>query len=137
MIINAKDMIAGRLASYAAKKALLGEEIHIVNSELAVITGNKKDVLKKYQTKDKRGGPHHGPFLQKIPYKFLKKMIRGMLTYKKGKGRDAYKRIKCYNGVPKEFQNKNLETIEKADVSKVKYLKYQTIGGLCNSLKQK
>jgi len=33
MIINADNLIVGRLASFAAKKALMGEEVIIVNSE--------------------------------------------------------------------------------------------------------
>ncbi len=42
MIINADNLIIGRIASFAAKKALLGEKVVIVNSEEAVMTGKKK-----------------------------------------------------------------------------------------------
>ena len=31
MIINAENLIIGRLASYAAKQALLGEQVDIIN----------------------------------------------------------------------------------------------------------
>ena len=135
MILDAKDLIAGRIGTVVAKKAILGEEIFIVNADLAVITGSKKNILAKYSTQDVRGEPFHGPFLPKIPDRFLKRMIRGMLPYKLGKGRAAFKRIKCYKGVPKAFQDKNLETIEKAHVAKTQTLKYLTIGEVCRLLK--
>ncbi len=38
MIIDANNMILGRLASFAAKKALLGEKIDVINCEKAVIS---------------------------------------------------------------------------------------------------
>jgi len=137
MIINAKDLIVGRFATIAAKQAILGEEVFIINSELAVITGSKKNILQKYQAQDNRGEPFHGPFLPKIPDRFLKRIIRGMLTYKKGKGREAFKRIKCYRGIPEGFKDKEAITIEKANVSKMQNLKYMTIGALCKEIKQR
>ena len=41
-IIDGKGAILGRLASYAAKQALKGEEIVVLNCEEVIITGNKK-----------------------------------------------------------------------------------------------
>ena len=38
-IYNAEGIILGRLASVVAKQALLGEDIRIVNSEKAIISG--------------------------------------------------------------------------------------------------
>ena len=55
MIIDASDMILGRLATYVAKKALLGEKVDIVNCEKAVITGNKKSIFEKYKQRNERG----------------------------------------------------------------------------------
>ena len=51
MIINANNLILGRLASFAAKQALLGEKIEIVNSEETVIIGSKKVIYAKYDEK--------------------------------------------------------------------------------------
>ncbi len=42
IIINAENGSFGRVASFAAKQALLGNEVTVVNSEKAIITGNKK-----------------------------------------------------------------------------------------------
>ena len=51
MIIDATNIILGRLASFAAKHALLGETIEIINCENAVITGNKKRTLEADEMK--------------------------------------------------------------------------------------
>jgi ribosomal protein L13 len=48
----------------------------------------------------------------------VKRTIRGMLpNHRFGRGREAFKRIKCYSGVPKEFENtkKLLSGKEKGD----------------------
>lgn len=137
MIIDAKNSIAGRLASEVAKKAILGEEIIILNSELAVITGKKEVILKKYKAQSDRGEPFHGPFMPKTPHLLLKRIIRGMLPYKFGKGRTAFKRIKCYISIPEGFKNSKIETIEKANISKLQTLRYITLKELCNMLKHK
>jgi len=107
-IIDAENAILGRLASYTAKEALKGEEIIIVNSEKAIITGRKEDIQEYYESKRKRvGSTQKGPKVSRSSEKIVKRTIRGMLpNYRDGRGRDALKRIKCYKGVPQEFENK-------------------------------
>jgi len=136
MIIDAKNLIVGRLASVVAKKAILGEEITIVNSEFSVLTGTKEVILKKFKAQSIRGEPFHGPFLPKRPHLLLKRIIRGMLPYKQEKGRSAFKRIKCYLGLPEEFKNNKIETIEKANIQKLNNLRYMALGELCKLLKK-
>ena len=41
MIIDATELIVGRFATVAAKKALLGERIDIINCEKAIITSGQ------------------------------------------------------------------------------------------------
>ncbi len=53
-----------------------------------------------------------------------------MLPYKKSTGRDAFKRLKVWIGVPEEFKNKDFVRIEEADVNKLR-TKHITIGDLC------
>lgn len=109
IIINAENAILGRLASYAAKQALLGKDIIIVNAEKAVIVGKEKDILEKYRRKKRLGGSGlKGPFFSVDEEKIMKRTIRGMLSYKQERGRNALKRIKCYKGIPKEFENKEM-----------------------------
>ena len=122
-MIDATDLVLGRLASYAAKKALLGETIDIVNCEKAAITGKKEFLFKKYKNRGDRG-THKGPFFHREPAKIVKRTIRGMLPYKRERGEKAFKKIKCYAGVPSEFSDKKLETIENANISKLKNLNY-------------
>lgn len=134
MIIDAKDLILGRLASYVAKKALLGEEINIINCEKAVITGSRKNILAKYLQRVKRGGPEKGPFFPRMPHMIVKRTIRNMLPYKKERGRKALKKIKCYINVPEEFKDKNLETIKQFNVSKTRSLKYIPVKEISKAL---
>ena len=122
MNIDATNLILGRMASFAAKKALLGETINIVSCEKAVVTGNKKALLLDFKRKRDMGIPSKGPFFPRSPERIVKRTIRGMLPYKQEKGMKAFKRIKCYKGVPENI--KNIETIKEADISKVPNLKY-------------
>ena len=42
----------------------------------------------------------------------MKRTIRGMLPYKRPRGVDAMKRIKCYVGVPMQLVGKEMESLE-------------------------
>jgi len=130
MIIDATDMILGRLASHVAKHALLGEKVDIVNCEKAVLSGSKANVLAKFNQKVKRGIPLKGPYYPKMPDRIVRRTIRGMLPYKQEKGRVAYKRVMCYIGIPEEFKDAKLETIPTANISKcptLKFVKVETV----------
>jgi large subunit ribosomal protein L13 len=134
MIVDASDLIVGRFATVVAKKSLLGEKIDIVNCDKAVLTGTKANVLAKYQRKRSMGTPAKGPFFPKMPDRFVRRVIRGMLPYKLTKGSDAYKRIMCYIGVPEEFEGKTFETVKEANISKLPNLKYIKVGEICKLL---
>ena len=61
-IIDGKDAVLGRLASYAAKEALKGEDIAIVNCEKIIITGNKAFTRENFLEKRRRvGSTQRGP----------------------------------------------------------------------------
>jgi len=137
MIIDAKDLILGRMCTFVTKKAILGENVDIVNCEKAIVLGNKKEIFEKYKTRDNRGGPFHGPFIPKMPDRFVRRAIRGMLPYKQYKGSTAFKRIMCYISVPDVFKDKKLEKVKDADISRIKTLKYVTVGDICKFLKGK
>ena len=105
-IIEGKDAILGRLASYAAREALKGEDISIVNCEQIIITGNKDFIQAGLEAKRGRvGSTQKGPKVSRTSEKIVKRTIRGMLpNYRTGRGRVAFQRIKCYVGIPKEFE---------------------------------
>lgn len=132
MIIDATDAIAGRLASFAAKKALLGEKIDIVNCENAFLTGSRKEVFERFKRKRAMGIPSKGPFIPRKPFMLVKRMIRGMIPYKTSRGREALERIKCHSGVPDEFKDAKIEKLaEKDTVAKLRSLKKVKINDLC------
>ena len=132
MLLDATNIILGRLASFAAKKALLGESVEIINCENAVITGNRKKTIDINKERLQRGSRTRGPFTHKKPNMFVKRAIRGMLPYKKENGKKAFKRIKCYIGVPARFEGKKPEKLEKMDLSKLTVVKYTTVKDICN-----
>ena len=124
MIIDATDLVAGRLASSIAKKALLGETIDVINCENLVLTGNKKNIFEKYKQRVDRGTPRKGPFIPRTPDRLFRRMIRGMLPYKQPKGSDAFKRVMCHVGVPQKFKDQKIETLNDIHVSKLDSLKF-------------
>lgn len=119
-IIDGQNEILGRLASYSAKEALKGEEIVILNCEQIIITGNKKDIKQKFEAKRKRvGSTQKGPKVSRASEKIVKRIIRGMLpNYRTGRGRDALKRIKCYVGIPKQYEKSKKISINNKSQSK-------------------
>ncbi len=119
MIIDGTHSILGRVATVAAKKALEGEKVIIINCEHIVISGTKESVMAKFKQQDDRGHPFHGPFMQKMPDRFMRRTIRGMLPYKEGRGSKAYDRVMCYLGTPENIK----ETPVKIENASVKHLK--------------
>ncbi len=108
MIINGKHAVMGRLSSAVAKELLKGNEVIILNAEKVLITGSPAVVKEKYLQQRRRGSPQHGPFFPKNPNLILRRVIRGMLPYKKEKGRKAMKNLRVYIGFPEEFEKKEI-----------------------------
>jgi len=125
-VIDGKNAVMGRLASYVAKEALKGEEIAIVNCKQIIITGNEVDIKENMEEKRKRvGSGQKGPKFPRTSERIVKWAIRGMLpNYRKGRGKEAFKRIKCYNELPREF-----ESVEKVSFGNEKKNKGQKLGG--------
>ncbi len=106
IVIDATNAVLGRLASYAAKQSLLGHEVIIVNCGKAIVTGRHKTIIREYHEARTRGGSSlNGPHFPKTPERILKRTIRGMLSYKQGRGLAALKRIICYSGTPSEYES--------------------------------
>lgn len=128
--IDGTRHVLGRLASYVAKLALEGKDIVILNSENVVITGSRDFVINNYKERITTiKGRHKGPFWPRRPDNIVRRAIKRMLPYKKARGKEAFKRIKTYIGIPKEFENVKLETIPKAMLHE-KEVKFITIGEL-------
>ena len=134
MIIDATDLILGRMCAKVAKKAMLGETIQIINCEKALITGNKKDIIAKYRHRLELGQPQKGPYIQRKSDRFVRRTVRGMVPFKQEKGRAAFERVMCYIGVPAAFKDKKTETIKEASIEKVPNLKYITVHEVCRQI---
>ena len=128
MILDAENMVLGRISAFAAKKALLGEDVKIVNCEKAVITGSKQQIIKSYLDRLELGQPQKGPFIQRRPDFFVRRTIRGMISRHSPRGREAFSRVKCFIGPSVEGK---AETLDAARISKLKKSSYMTVGELC------
>ncbi len=131
-IIDAENHIAGRLATVIAKRLLKGEEIVVVNAEKIIITGERDSVLAAYKQKKDLGNVKSGPFFPRRADLIMKRTVRGMLPWKSTSGREAYRRLKVYVGVPKEFVDTKMEKVDVA--VKTGLTQYVTIGQIAEYL---
>ena len=124
-IIDASECILGRLASSIAKELLNGEQVHIINAEMAVVSGTKDRVFGEYIEKRKLNHPRKGPYYPRMPHMMLKRAVRGMIPYQKPRGREAFKRLKVDVGKPDSVNGK-IEFVDGAKMNKS--TKYITLG---------
>jgi large subunit ribosomal protein L13 len=135
IIIDATNLIAGRMASHAAKQALLGHKVSIVNCNKAIMTGNPEYNIQKYHYLIKETGqPQKGPFISRLPDRLVRRQIRGMLPKTTPRGRMAWKRIMCHCEVPEELKGRKTQTLEWADAKHLRTAKTITIQELCRAL---
>ncbi len=103
IVVDGNGAVLGRLASKVAKKLLEGEEVHVINAEKLVISGNGKTIIERYLERRRlknKADPEKSPKWPRVPNLLVRRIIRGMLPYKKAKGREAYRRLKVYIGNP-------------------------------------
>ena len=125
-VINGENSILGRLASYVAKEALKGEQIVVVNCGEVIITGNKKNIKEKFAEKRRKvGSGQKGPKHSMVNEKIVKRTIRGMVgNHRKGRGKIAFRLVRCYNKTPEEFKDSEQMTFEN---KKNKFIKVKEI----------
>lgn len=112
LIIDAEDVVLGRLASHAA--ALLrgkhkptfanhidtGDFVIIINADKVALTGSKLAQKKAYRHSGYPGGltaVSYSEMLEKHPTRTVEKAVRGMLP-KNSLGRAQLKKLKVYTG---------------------------------------
>ncbi len=135
-VFDAANAVVGRLAAKAAKAALLGDTVVIINAEKAVITGDRRTVIDAYKARQKirtSYNPRKGPFHPKRPDTFVRRVVRGMLPWPKPRGKAAYKRVRVYIGVPDEYAEVEPIVLEGAQYRSLK-MKRITVGELCHEL---
>jgi large subunit ribosomal protein L13 len=132
-VINAEGLVLGRMASIIAKRLLMGEEIVVVNAEKAVISGKRESKVREAKEFLEVGGPKAGPFHYKRPDRIVRRTVRGMLPYKQPKGKQAYKRLRVFVGIPEELKNQEMETLPNAHAGKLT-CPYLTVGDLAKEI---
>ncbi len=123
IVINGENKILGRLATFVAKQLLLGNQVVVVNTEKILIKRDPKKTQEQYLQRVKRGNPYSGPFFPKRADLIFRRTVRGMLPYKTTRGRNAFKKLKVFIGIPKEFENANFVDVKEAENNH----KYKTI----------
>jgi large subunit ribosomal protein L13 len=122
VIIDGSNLVLGRLASLVAKRLLSGETIIIVNSEKAVISGNKHSIIGDYTKRLEirtLGSKTKSPKHPRRPDGLVRKTVRGMLPWDKPKGKAAYRRLKVYIGVPPGL-NATPQTLPEASFANIR-----------------
>lgn len=132
--VDASNQILGRLASKVAKMLLNGSKVYIFNSEKAVISGSKSRIIEKFRKrlarrtlKNPEKIAHRNP---RTPDGILRRSIRGMLPYKKPKGRTAFKRLRVFVGQIEIPKDAKVISFEEADASKLGHA-YVYLGEIC------
>jgi large subunit ribosomal protein L13 len=131
-VIDARDCILGRVASQVAERALDGERIAVVNAEQAVITGRKEDVIGTYRKRTELGSDR-GPYYPKRPDRIMKRSIRGMVPYKRPRGRQAFENVRVYLGNPYEGDRES-ELLEETSLDRLSNIKFISLGELSERL---
>ena len=135
-VIDGTGKVLGRIGSLVAKRLLSGKSVALVNAEKIYMSGDPRGLFEKYkrlvELKDK-ANPEHSPYWSRRSDLFVKRVIRGMLPYKKPRGKEAYKLLKVYIGVPEEFRKARVEKIESKEASEI-YHSITTRGELTEML---
>lgn len=135
LVIDATNSIAGRLCSKVAKLLLEGYRVVVVNPERALISGNRKSVIrewKEYLEVRSVINPKHTPRHPRRPDRIITEMIRGMVPRNKPKGIKAMKRLRVYLGMPEAYKGR-ARVLEEAMARRPPAF-YTTIGELAKEL---
>jgi len=118
MIIDGEGLVLGRLASTVSKKLLSGERVTVLNAEKIIISGNKDWAYAKYKQRLDRASISNprrmGPKYPRRPDDIFRRTVRGMLPYKKPKGREALSGLRVHVGIPMEFDSEEIGQLDEA-----------------------
>lgn len=131
-VIDGNNLIYGRLSTQIAKMLLNGEEIVIVNADKVAVTGSREFLIGRFKERREIGSIRKGPYYPRTSNQILRRSIGDMLPKKRAKGSDALKRCRVFSGVPTEYKDSKLETIEEAKNEKV--ARFLTLNEIAKSL---
>jgi len=122
LVLDAKNQILGRFASYVAKQAIDGNRVIVLNAEKVVISGRRSNIVeeakRRLETRT-HGTQSHAPVHQRRPDLYLRRVVRGMLPWDKPKGRAAFHRVWVFMGIPQEYADKEAAKVPNADASRL------------------
>jgi large subunit ribosomal protein L13 len=130
VVVDARDCILGRVASQVAERALDGETVAVVNAEAAIITGSDDDVMGVFEKRAELGSDS-GPYYPKRPDRIMKRSIRGMLPYKRPRGREAFESVRVYVGNP--FED-DAEVLADTSLDRLSNIKFVQLGDVSENL---
>jgi large subunit ribosomal protein L13 len=130
VVIDARDCIMGRVASEVAQRALAGETVAIINAEDAVITGSEDDIMSVYEKRIDIGSDR-GPYYPKRPDRIFKRSVRGMIPYKKPRGREALENVRVYVGNPFDEDG---EVLDETSLDRLSSIKFVSLGEISEKL---
>ncbi|MFB6174194.1 MAG: 50S ribosomal protein L13 [Halobacteriales archaeon] len=129
-VIDGRGCILGRVASTVAERALEGEAIAVVNVEELVITGDEEDVVETYGKRADLSSDR-GPDYPRRPDRIAKRAVRGMLPYKRRRGREAFERVRVYLGNPYDEDG---EVLEEASLDRLSTIRFVELGEVSERL---
>lgn len=121
-VYDAQREILGRFASIIAKQLLNGKEVTVINAEKALISGNKKYLIKRYRTRlnlVEKSNPEHSAYWSRRPDLLVKRIIRGMLPYRKPSGKTAYRNLNVFMGTPENLNTSKIIKLNIKDPRKI------------------
>jgi len=117
IVVDGKDHILGRLASYVAKELINGQRIVIVRAEKIVLSGSlfrRRVQFTEFLHKKMLHNPRRALQHYKSPSRIFWKSVRGMLPHKTPRGAAALGRFKVFEGVPAPYDRKKRKVIPDA-----------------------
>jgi len=118
VVIDAQDVVLGRLASHAATLLRgkhkptfsphmdMGDYVIVINADKVVLTGNKAAQKLAYRHSGYPGGlsaTSYVELLEKNPVRAIERAVRGMLP-RNTLGREQLKKLKVYTGAEHPHQ---------------------------------
>lgn len=137
MIIDGNGLIVGRVSARIAKEMLRGNDVTVVNADKMVFSGNKTHVLwlyKERRSMQDKANPEHNPKWPRRPDLLVRRIIRGMLPWKAARGKQAFKKLKVYMGMPGKLTPDTPEWLDGVSASKLKTTRLFSISDLCAEL---
>jgi len=131
IVVDGENAVVGRMGSWVAKQLLKGDSVVILNAEKAIVSGDPgENIADIVALRDKGGSSQKGPQISSLPDRMLKRMIRGMLPFDRTRGREAWRRLKCYTSYANDVKEKNGKKFFDGKLP----AKYVTIKQICELL---